>query len=202
MSYAVRGSYFESCNCDAICPCRMVGSVPGGRSTHGICFGVLCWSIEDGYVAGVDVGGLAVALSCRYDDDEPGSPWSIVLHVDARGNERQRSLLADLFLGRVGGGHVAVLPWVRKASHLLDVRVSEITLQPAGPGYELRVADAVDLRATRPVETDETVACGIPGYDMPGAELYADRFEVRDDPFAWELRDNCAFASPFAYAAD
>jgi hypothetical protein len=27
MAYRVRGSYFESCNCEAICPCRMVGGV-------------------------------------------------------------------------------------------------------------------------------------------------------------------------------
>src|SRR5690348_14930684 len=100
MSYAVEGSYFESCNCDAICPCRMVDGVPGGRSTYGVCFGVLCWSIEAGRVADVDVSGLAVALSCRYDDDEPGSPWSFVLHLDAHGDGAQRTSLADLFTGR------------------------------------------------------------------------------------------------------
>src|SRR5215208_969402 len=82
MAYRVRGSYFESCNCEAICPCRMVGGVRGGRSTYGICFGVLSWAIEEGRVDDVDVSGLATALVVRYDDDEPGSPWSIVLHVD------------------------------------------------------------------------------------------------------------------------
>ncbi len=201
MSYAVSGSYFESCNCDAICPCRMVGGVPGGRSTHGICFGVLCWSIEAGRIGDVEVGGLAAALSCRYDDDEAGSPWSFVLHVDARGDERQRGALADLFLGRVEGGHVAKLPWIRKASHLLEVRPSTIDLRPDGPGYELRVGEAVALRAARPVESGETVACGIPGYEQPGRELYADAFRVDDEPFEWELTGNCAFASRFAYAS-
>jgi len=43
MSWRIRGSYFESCNCDAICPCRRIDGVPGGRSTHGICTGVLSW---------------------------------------------------------------------------------------------------------------------------------------------------------------
>src|SRR2546428_5294875 len=192
MSYDVRGSYFESCNCEAICPCRMIGDVTGGRSTYGICFGVLSWLIERGEVGGVEVSGLAAALSCRYDDDEPGSPWTIVLHVDARGDDAQRGALEDLFVGRVEGGHVAVLPWVRKASHLVDVRVSEIELAPDGAGRRLRVADAVQIRATRPVETGERVACGIPGYESAGAELYADSFAVDDDPFAWELEGNCA----------
>ena len=35
LSYRVRGAYFESCNCEAICPCRKIGGVPGGRSTYG-----------------------------------------------------------------------------------------------------------------------------------------------------------------------
>ena len=47
-AYHVRGAYFESCNCEAICPCRMIGGVPGGRSTYGICYGVLSWLIEEG----------------------------------------------------------------------------------------------------------------------------------------------------------
>jgi hypothetical protein len=202
VSYDVRGDYFESCNCDAICPCRMVDGVAGGRSTHGVCFGVLSWAIEDGQVDGVDVGGLAVALACRYDDDEPGSPWSFVLHVDAGGDEQQRSALADLFLGRVAGGHVAKLPWVRKASHLVEVRPSAIELRPAGDGYELRIGDAVELRAVQPFAGEEAVRCGIPGYEQPGRELVADALRVDDPPFAYELSGNCAFASEFAYASD
>ena len=55
--------------------------------------------------------------------------------------------------------------------------------------------------ASRPFETDEVVACGIPGYDNPGTELLADELVVDDEPFAWELSGNCAFASPFDYAS-
>ena len=175
MAYRVRGSYFESCNCEAICPCRMVGGVKGGRSTYGICFGVLSWAIDEGRVEDVDVSGLAAALVVRYDDDEPGSPWSIVLHVDERGDSLQRAALEDVFLGAVDGGHVAVLPWVRKKRNLIDVRVSPIELVADGPGRSLRVGRAARVRATRLVPTDEPVACGIPG--------------------------NCAFASDFDYAS-
>jgi hypothetical protein len=200
MSYAVEGTYFESCNCDAICPCRMVGGVGGGRSTNGICFGVLAWRIETGQVDGTDVTGLVTALACHYDDDEPGSPWTFVLYVDARGNTKQWCALAELFLGRAGGGHIAVLPWVRKASNLVDVRPRTIDLRRVDKGHELRIGDAVDLRAVRPVETDQAVACGIPGYEQRGTELYADRFTMGDVPFEWELSGNCAFASAFSYA--
>ena len=199
VSYRVRGAYFESCNCEAICPCRMIGGVPGGRSTYGICNGVLSWLIEEGRVGAVDVSGLAAAIVCRYDDDEPGSPWSIVLHVDERGDEEQRAAVASLLLGELGGPHVSKLPWVRKARHLIDVRTSPIELSSGAEGHRLRVGAAISVRATRPVETDLPVACVIPGYDRAGRELYADELTVADEPFAWQLEGNCAYASDFDY---
>ena len=38
MSFCVAGIYLEACNCEAICPCRRIDGVAGGRSTHGVCF--------------------------------------------------------------------------------------------------------------------------------------------------------------------
>ena len=93
VSWRIRGSYFESCNCDAICPCRRVDAVPGGRSTHGVCTGVLTWLIEAGEAEGTDLAGLPVALACRYDDDEPGSPWTWLLYLDVAAAPEQQAVL-------------------------------------------------------------------------------------------------------------
>src|SRR6266404_2137645 len=117
----VRGTYLESCNCEAICPCRTIGGVPGERSTYGTCYGVLTWRIEDGAVGDADVSGLAVALVYRYDDDEEGSPWSLTLHVDERGDEAQRVGLERVFLDELRH-----LPWIRKERHIVGVRASAI----------------------------------------------------------------------------
>ena len=200
MSWRIAGTYFESCNCDPICPCRRIDGVPGGRSTYGECFGVLTWAIEDGAAEEVSLSGCKVGLASRYHDDEPGSPWSFVLHVDERGDEGQRDALAKILLGELGGDDVLRLPWIRKPSNLLDVRTSPIEIVHEPGGYALRVGAAVALAAEGPVE-DDSVRCGIPGYHQPGTELYADSFVVEDDPFAWELAGNCAFASRFDYAA-
>src|SRR3954462_13852830 len=82
MSWRVQGSYFESCNCVAICPCRRIDGRPGGRSTWGECLGVLSWVIEAGHADEVSLDGAKVALATRYHDDEPGSPWTFVMYVD------------------------------------------------------------------------------------------------------------------------
>jgi Protein of unknown function (DUF1326) len=169
----------------------MIGGVPGGRSTYGICYGVLSWLIDEGRIGDIDVSGLAAVLVCRYDDDEPGSPWTIALHVDRRGDDAQRAALETLFLEGLQN-----LPWIRKARHLIGVRVSEIEID----GPRIRVGSTISVRATRPVETDVPVACGIPGYDRAGRELYADELTVEEEPFAWELTGNCAYESDFDYS--
>ena len=149
--YHVRGAYFESCNCEAICPCRMIGGVPGGRSTYGICYGVLSWLIHEGSVGDVDVSGLAAVLVCRYSDDEPGSPWTIALHVDRRGDDAQRAALETLFVEGLQN-----LPWIRKARHLIGVRVSEIEIE----GPRIRVGSTISSETTSTEESTRSVRSG------------------------------------------
>ena len=103
------------------------------------------------------------------------SPWDFVIYVDSRGDDAQRAALADFFAGRGDGGHLAALPWIRKAAHLLDVRISEVEIHDDGGGHRLRIGDTAEVGAADPVATDAQVACIVPGYERPGTELYAIR---------------------------
>jgi hypothetical protein len=202
LPWRIAGDYFESCNCDAICPCRQIGGRPGGRSTHGICLGVLAWAVVSGQAGEIDLSGLNAAFTIRYDDDEPGSPWSLTVHVDERGDERQREALARILVGDLGGPHVLELPWVRKPSELLSVSAGAIEITNTRSGHAVRVGTEIDLAASRPVTTEETVTCLMPGHDRPGTELYADRLAIADGPFELELAGNCAFFVAFDYRSD
>ena len=142
MSWGIRGSYFESCNCDAICPCRSINGAAGGRSTHGVCVGVLTWLIAAGDADGVDLSGLPVAIAMRYSDDEAGSPWSWILYLDANASDEQRHALTGIFTGRFGGDTLR-LPWVRKPSELIAVRPVAIDIDHARRRQRLRIRDLV-----------------------------------------------------------
>lgn len=197
LPWRIEGTYLESCNCEAICPCRMIGGAPGGRSTYGVCMGALSWHVEDGQAGKTDLSGLAAVLVVHYDDDEPRSPWTISLHVDERGDEAQREALAEILLGRLGGEHISTLPWVRKPSTLLGVSPARIELDHTAEQKWFRVADRVELRVSHPVETDQTVSCVIPGHDSPGTEHYAEVLRVEDPVFEAVFEGNCAFSTTF-----
>ncbi|MDX6690171.1 MAG: hypothetical protein QOG15_1628 [Solirubrobacteraceae bacterium] len=134
--WAISGSYLEACNCEAICPCRRIDGKAGGRSTYGECTGALSWIVEEGRAGDVDLADMRVVITCRYHDDEPGSPWIYLLLVDARGSEAQRQALSDIFTGRLGGTATKQFPWAFKESELLGVEAVGIERQQQGADHD------------------------------------------------------------------
>lgn len=200
MSWRISGSYFESCSCDPICPCRRIDGVPGGRSTHGVCMGLLSWIIEEGEAEGVDLGGQPVALACRYSDDEAGSPWTWILYLNARATDEQREALEDIFTGRLGGDPNDHFPWAWKASELVAARPVEIEVEHSRRRQRLRIRDRVSVRIRDRYDGPETVTCVIPGHDREGEELVADELVVEDGPLEFSYRGVCGYAGTFDYS--
>ena len=200
MAYRVHGTYLESCNCDAICPCRAVDGRRGGRSTNGICEGALSWSIVDGNAGGLDLHGLRVVLVLRYSDNEPGSPWTFVLYVDERGDADQQAALADVFSGKLGGSAVDHFPWAWKPSNLLAIQPARIDVDHTpGRGW-FRVGEEVSVRVSRPYGGDKAVTCVIPGHDRDGRELVVDELRVAATPLDFAYSGVCAYESTFDYS--
>jgi hypothetical protein len=200
MAYRIRGTYLESCNCDAICPCRTIDRRSGGRSTYGLCLGALSWRIDEGDADGLDLSGLGVVLALRYHDDEAGSPWTFMLYVDERGDERQREALGRIFLGEAGGTPLEHFPWAWKDSNLVAMRPSRIEIDHTpGRGW-FRAGGAVTVRVSGPYAGDELVTCVVPGHDRDGRELVVDELTVHDGPLEFELSDRCGYESTFEYA--
>jgi hypothetical protein len=200
MPWRIRGSYFEACNCDPICPCRRIDGVPGGRSTHGVCRGVLSWLIEDGETDGLDLSGLPVALAGWYSDDEPGSPWSFALYVDERASGEQQAALESIFTGRLGGDAERHFPWAWKASQLLAVRPVEIAVNHTRRRQFLRIRDHVSVRIRDRYSDPATVTCVIPGHERTGEELVADELVVEDGSLSYSYRGVCGYGSTFDYS--
>lgn len=200
MSWRIRGTYFESCNCDVVCPCRRIDGVAGGRSTHGICTAVLSWLIEEGAVDGTDLAGLPVVLAGRYSDDQPGSPWTWILYLDGRASDEQLAALEGVFTGRLGGDAQRHFPWVWKASEAVAVRPVQIEVDHTRHRQRLRIRDHVSVRIRDRYVGEETVTCVIPGHDRAGEELEADELVVEDGPLDFNYRGVCGYGATFDYA--
>jgi hypothetical protein len=202
-TWRVRGSYFEGCNCEAICPCRSVGGRPGGPSSFGECFGALSWHVQEGYAGGIDLSDLRAVMSLRYlDRVQPSTPWEVVLYVDAQADNGQRAALADILLGRAGGT-VARL-YGPAIGEVHAVRPARIALEHAKARKRIDVVGYLTVQAEGDASEPGDVRCGIPGFDHPGTELHGDTLQSTDPALRWEVRGrrHAAFATDFDYRSD
>ena len=200
--WRVRGSYFEACNCDAICPCRSVRGKPGGPSTFGECFGALSWHVAEGHADSIDLANRRVVLAIRYlDNVVPSTPWEVVLYVDQRATDAQHDSLADIFLGRAGG-RVAEL-YGPAIGEVLATRRARILLEHVASRKRIDVVGHLTVEAQGEASGPGEVQCGIPGFDHPGTELHGDLLKSEDPALRWEVRGrrNAAFATDFDYAS-
>lgn len=197
MTWEVQGSYYEACNCDAVCPCRRHGDRQGGRSTYQTCDFVLSWIIEGGHVDGRDLSGLSTVMVGSYCDDEQGSPWRVALFVDQNADAEQQTDLADVFLGRIGGDTSRL--YGQGIIEVSMVRPADIRLVHQPGRWHIGVATFVEVRSAVEARTHGPVSCGISDH-VPGTELIADRLIAAVPPFEWDLRERCSFQSPFLYS--
>lgn len=201
-SWAISGTYLESCNCDAICPCRSVGGRKGGRSTYGVCMGALSWEIEQGGTDEISLEGVRAVLALRYDDDEPGSPWDFALYVDDRAEPEQRDLLSSILLGELAGTPLEQFPWVFKPSRPFAVRTAPIEIDHSETKGWFRAGNQVTVRVGERVADQEPVTCIIPGHHRSGHEVEGEVLEVSDGPLAFEFEGRCGYRSTFSYSSE
>jgi hypothetical protein len=60
MVWRLDGTYFESCSCDAVCPCTW--SALTAKATLDRCRALLAYHVASGEIDGMDVSGLSFAL--------------------------------------------------------------------------------------------------------------------------------------------
>lgn len=192
--WSITGSYYESCNCEAVCPCRRLNGKPGGDSIYGLCQFLLSWHIDKGEAGGVDLAGREVVMAAFYRDAEPGKPWTIKLFIDELAEPAPYAQLERIFLGKAGGN----MPFTSNIATILDVERAKISLVHK-PGHEtIRLGQLGASAAVRRAEYDGQVTCGIPGHDHPGTE-YVASLSMHDGPLQWDYEERCGFATDFHF---
>jgi hypothetical protein len=202
LSWSVEGTYFEVCNCEAVCPCRWEGERKKGRpSSYETCDFALSWRITTGRISSLDLSGLSVMMAGTYSNHvTPRTPWRVILYVDDSADAAQQRALSDIFLGRAGG--TTLRNFAAGIGEIYAVRPARIALDHTTNRESMQAGKYVTARTKGPAQSDGVVSCGIPGHDRPGQELVMEVFRVADPPLRWEVRGRCGFATSFAYNSD
>lgn len=198
MSWDLRGQYFESCNCEAACPCVFL-SPP----TEDECTVLVGWHIDSGDHEGTSLDGLNVAMAAVSPGHMAKVQWQAALYLDDRATEAQGQALGQIFSGQAGG-HPA-----RLASHIgevLGAGPATIAFESADRRVSMTIAGIADVAieaATGQGDGDITVG-GHPLAVSPGHAAVVARsthLTYDDHGLHWQLAEKNGFYSPFHYSA-
>ena len=199
MTWSLKGTYFESCNCDVACPCLFL-SPP----TEEECTALVGWHIEEGEDEAVSLSGLNVALAVHSPGHMATTQWNVAVYVDERADEAQNASLMKIFGGQ-GGGHPA-----RLATHIgaiVGVRSVPIDFSVNDGNHAVTIPNIVDVeiapitgQGDGPVTISGHPLCIAPGF--PATAAKSSRMSFSDHGMKWDVTDKTGIFSPFAYQSE
>jgi hypothetical protein len=139
----VSGQYYETCNCDFICPC-----LPGqmaARPTKGSCTFAMAFQIERGTYGTVSLDGLGFIVLGFTPEAMGKGNWSVGVITDERGSIEQCDAITAIASGAAGGPMSALSGLVGK---FLGVEPAKIVFDRNGASWSVKAANLVDMAAT------------------------------------------------------
>ena len=199
-SWKINGTYFETCNCDATCPCIVLSD-----PTNDDCSVLVAWHIDDGNFDGVHLNDLNVALAIYSPGNMATTPWKAAVYFDDEATQEQKDALMQIFTGQAGG-HPSRL--VSHIGEVLGVSSRPMTYRAEGRQRSLKIAGVaeaeIEALATGQGGADITVEnhplCIAPGFKAVVGK--SKHMTYQDHGMNWELSGKNGLYSPFAYQSE
>jgi hypothetical protein len=196
MAWQLKGTYFETCNCNVACPCVFL-SAP----SEGECRVLVAWHVDEGKDDEVDLAGLNVAMAIHSPGHMMQTKWRAALYLDERADDRQKQALTRIFAGQAGGHPEALASFVGDVLGVASVRID---YQAAGrkrslsiPGIVSAEIEAIEGQGGGDVTISGHPLCVAPG--EPAVVAKSKRLDYTDHQMTWSISDRNGFYSPFAY---
>ena len=195
-AWKISGTYFETCNCAAACPCVFL-SAP----TEGNCTVLLAWHIDKGDFGAVGLNGLNAVLLAQSPGHMMQTKWRVALYLDERASAEQQKALGGIFSGQSGGHLAALAPLI---GEVLGVKTAAIQYSAKGKQRSLRIPNIAEAE----IEAMEghggalvTIAnhpfAAVPG--EPAVVGTSKRLKFDDHGISLDISGRNGFYSAFAY---
>ena len=140
MAWSLTGTYFESCSCDAVCPCTW--SAFTSKATLDRCRALLTYHVDKGDIDGVDVGGLNFALFLDTPPVMIEGNWRVGVFLDEAASQEQANHFGAVLSGQQGGPPAMLVPLI---GEMLGVEPARFEFEEDGRGHHVRIGSSVDL---------------------------------------------------------
>ena len=195
--WKLKGSYFETCNCEAACPCNFLGP-----PTDGHCTVLVGWHIDEGNFEGTRLDGLNAALVAHSPGHMLQTKWKVALYLDSTASASQTDALTQIFSGQAGGLMKELSAFIGEVA---GVRSVPIDYRADGRKRSIRVGDVgvAEIEAIKGAAGEDTLLTNPPLNLAPGAPLVVARsshYRYADYGMSIEVSNKNGFYAPFSYA--
>jgi len=142
-SWKVSGQYYETCNCDFVCPC--LPSQMTVKPTKGDCQFAMAFQIERGAYGAVPLDGLGFIVLGKTPGEMGKGNWSVGLVTDARATPDQRDAITAIASGAAGGPMAALSGLI---GQFLGTEPAQIAFDRQGSTWSVKAGALVDMAAT------------------------------------------------------
>ena len=196
-NWEISGEFFESCNCQSICPCVIL-SPP----TLGECKGLVSWAISSGNSGDDDLSGRKVVLALHAPGPMTEGNCRVALYIDDGADSAQMDELTAIFSGEKGG-HFEILGSL--ISEVVGIKQARIDIVVDGKSRSLRIegigateVTAIEGHEGADVTVNNTPLAVVPG--VPNTVARNNGLTYRDFDFDWDhATDSAAFMTSFTY---
>lgn len=137
-TWTLNGQYFETCNCDYLCPC-ITSSL--AKSTHGDCTFAMAFHIDRGSFGATKVDGLNFAVIGHTPETMDKGNWSVGLIVDERATPEQQQAIVAMASGQAGGPMAGLAPLI---GNFLGVEAKPIRFSGDAHSWSVSIPDHLD----------------------------------------------------------
>jgi hypothetical protein len=141
-SWKASGQYYETCNCDFVCPC-----IPGqlaASPTRLPCLFAMAFQIDRGTFGTLTLDGLGFIVLGTTPEAMIKGNWSVGVIVDDRASAEQRDAIVAIASGSAGGPMAALSPLVGK---FLGTESAPIRFERSGATWSVTAGSLVDMAA-------------------------------------------------------
>ncbi len=155
-NWEIRGDYFETCNCDYLCPCIITHMT--ARPTSGECKVAIVFRIAEGHYGDVSLDGISFVVAAYTPGPMADGNWTVGLIIDESASEAQREAVGAIASGRAGGPMENVAPLI---GTFAGIEFGSIKIESSGMSFKVTVPGLLDHGAQ-----------GTPSADDPNEPMY------------------------------
>ena len=197
-NWKITGQYFESCNCDLVCPCIFLAP-----PTEGFCEALVGWHIEEGHLDDVELNDIKVSAWLHSPGSLTDGNWRLALYIDERATEAQKNAIVELWSGD-HGGHLAVIAGL--VGEIMSVKQVPIEFTQKDRTHYLKVGGFAEntMHELEGEDGGEVKVSNHPLAVSPSEPVTISKSEAviyNDNGINWKQSETVGLSAPFTYAA-